>query len=104
MERANPRVPPKRRSPRGGGDTLAIWRRQGKASRIKALPRTCLKSKACLSRNRRPEQRGKAVENPGQLGAPPSCEPPAGSLIHSAVPNGGSRLPAEFDSGDRVRA
>jgi len=38
MERANPRSPPERRSRRGGGDTLAIWRRQGKASRIKALP------------------------------------------------------------------
>src|SRR3979411_2735509 len=37
MSRANPPAAPYAQSRRGGGDTLAIWRWQGKASRIKAL-------------------------------------------------------------------
>jgi hypothetical protein len=37
MSRANPLAAPYARSRRGGGDTLAIWRWQGKAGRNKAL-------------------------------------------------------------------
>jgi len=37
MDRAKSETPALRLTPRGGGDTLAIWRRQGKTGRIKAL-------------------------------------------------------------------
>jgi len=47
MNRAESADLPPVQSPRGGGDTLAIWRWQGKASRIKALPRSGQKNSLC---------------------------------------------------------
>jgi len=37
MDRAKSKTPATRLAPRGGGDTLPIWRRQGKTGGIKAL-------------------------------------------------------------------
>jgi hypothetical protein len=53
-EAQGPAAAPGARSPHGGGDTLTIWRWQGKASRIKALT---------LKPRRRDLSRAVALEN-----------------------------------------